>query len=380
MQFDADVAVVGLGGMGSTAAWRMAERGVRVVGFERFRPGHAQGSSHGRTRLFRVACLEHPNLVPMAQKSKMLWHDLEKLSGTDILQITGGLMIGAPDSPVIAGTLAAGRAHGLAIRELSRDELALDHPQHQGLAADHLAIWDPEAGVVRPEAGIIAACAAASAAGATLYSDAAVTHIELIRGGARVSTATRTFTVAQVVVTTGAWLGKLVPELPLEPIRTPMTWFAPKAAGDDSFDLARFPIFIRQVADDNWIWGHGSAADEHGVKVGPDHDPNFAPVDPDTIERSVSPADSQLISALVEGALPGLDPRPTSVTTCMITRSPDGQFQIGRPHDDPRLVVGGGCSGHAFKHATGIGELLAQLTCGEKPLVDTDFVNPNRFL
>jgi len=380
MQFDADVAVVGLGGMGSAAAWRLAERGVRVLGFERFRPGHVQGSSHGRTRLFRVACLEHPNLVPLAQTSKQLWQELEKRSGTDILQITGGLMIGAADSQVIAGTLAAGRAHGLAIREVPRDELAVSHPQHQGLAPDHLAIWDPEAGVVRPEAGVIAACAAASAAGATLYYDAAVADIELIAGGARVTTSTRTFTVAQVVVTTGAWLGKLVPELPLEPIRTPMTWFAPKAAGDDSFELRNFPIFIRQVADDNWIWGHGSAADEHGVKVGPDRDPNFSSVDPDTIDRSVSPVDSRLISELVETALPGLDPQPTSVTTCMITRSPDGQFQIGRPHDDPRLVVGGGCSGHAFKHATGIGELLAQLACNEKTLVDTDFVNPNRFL
>src|ERR1700712_4327354 len=125
MQFDADVAVVGLGGMGAAAAWRLAERGVRVIGFERFRPGHVQGSSHGRTRLFRVACLEHPNLVPLAQTSKALWQDLEKHSGTDILQITGGLMIGAPDSPVIAGTLAAGRAHGLAIREMSRDELSV---------------------------------------------------------------------------------------------------------------------------------------------------------------------------------------------------------------------------------------------------------------
>ena len=380
MQFDADVAVVGLGAMGSAAAWRLAERGVRVLGFERFRPGHVQGSSHGRTRLFRVACLEHPNLVPLAKKSKALWQELEKRSGTDLLQITGGLMIGAPDSPVLAGTLAAGRAHGLDIREVSRDELAVAHPQHQGLAPGHLAIWDPEAGVVRPEAGVVAACAAAAAAGATLHSDAAVAGIELIPGGVRVRTSTRTFTVAQVVVTTGAWLGKLVKELPLEPVRTPMTWFQPKAAGDDSFALDKFPIFIRQVADDNWIWGHGSAADEHGVKVGPDQDPNFTAVDPDTIDRSISAVDSRLVSELVEAALPGLDPRPTSITTCMVTRSPDGQFQIGRPHDDPRLVVGGGCSGHAFKHAPGIGELLAQLTCGEKTLVDTDFVNPNRFL
>ena len=378
-RFDADVAVVGLGAMGSSAAWRLAERGVRVLGFERFRPGHVQGSSHGKTRLFRVACLEHPNLVPLAQESKRLWTQLQELSGTPVIEITGGLMIGPPDSQVITGTLAAGRTHGLAISEMSRQQLQEDFPQHQNLEPDHVAIWDPEAGVVHPEAGIIAATDAARSAGATVYTDAAVQHIELVDGGARITTSTRTFTVGQVVVTTGAWLNKLVPELPLEPIRTPMTWFEPKAVDDDSFSLEKFPIFIRAVDGDNWIWGHGSTA-EHGVKVGPDQDPNFRPVDPDTIDRYIREADSRLISTLVESALPGLNPRPTSITTCMITRSPDGQFQIGRPHGDPRLIVGGGCSGHAFKHASGIGELIAQIACNEKTLVDTAFVDPNRFL
>ncbi len=377
-QFDADVAVVGLGAMGSSAAWRLATRGVRVIGLERFRPGHVQGSSHGSTRLFRVACLEHPNLVPLARESGRLWTELQERSGTPIIDITGGLMIGPKDSQVIAGTLEAGRVHNLGITELERDDLLAHFPQHQNLSASDVAIWDPEAGVVRPEAGVIAACDAARAAGAAIYSDAAVHDIELIDGGARVVTSTRTFTVNQVVVTAGAWLNKLVPDLPLEPIRTPMTWFEPKAIGDRSFDLTTFPIFIRAVDPNNWIWGHGSTA-EHPVKVGPDQDPNFYPVDPDRIDRSISANDYRLISELVEVALPGLNPQPVRTTTCMITRSPDGQFQIGRPDDDPRIVVGGGCSGHAFKHATGIGELIAQITCGETPLVDTAFVDPNRF-
>src|SRR4051794_21494845 len=159
--FDAEVAVIGLGAMGSNALWRLAHRGVDVIGLERFRPGHVQGSSHGHTRLFRVACLEHPNLVPLAQRSLELWRDLQDRSGTPIIDITGGLMIGPPDSDVVAGTLAAARAHQLPVQTLTATELSTRYPQHAGVPADHVAVWDPLAGVVRPEAGVIAACAAA---------------------------------------------------------------------------------------------------------------------------------------------------------------------------------------------------------------------------
>jgi sarcosine oxidase len=375
---DADVAVIGLGAMGSNTLWRLAHRGVDVIGFERFRPGHVQGSSHGHTRLFRVACLEHPNLVPLAQRSLELWRELQDRSGTPIIDITGGLMIGPPDSDVVAGTLAAARAHDLPVQTLTATELTTRFPQHAGVPADHVAVWDPLAGVVRPEAGVIAACAAAEAAGAKVYTDTRVTDVQLVGDGVEIRTATRTFRVGQVVVTAGPWLKKLAPELPLEPIRTPMTWFRPREDAD-AFDLSRFPIFIRAVDRDNWIWGHG-AADGYDVKVGPDQDPNFYAVDPDTVDRGVSARDWALISELVGRALPGLDPVPSRTTTCMITRSPDGQFQLGRLRGDRRLVVGGGCSGHAFKHASGIGELLAQIVCDETPLVDTDFVDPNRFL
>ncbi|KLK89667.1 hypothetical protein AA309_29950 [Microvirga vignae] len=378
-EFDADIAVVGLGAMGANAAWRLAERGLNVIGIERFHPGHVLGSSHGKTRVFRVACLEHPNLVPLARRSRELWTTLQDLSGTPVIRNTGAVMIGPESSEVISGTLAAATAHDLPITRLTRNELQQRFPQHQNLAPDHVGIWDPEAGVVHPEAGISAAVDAARAAGATIYTDTKVTGIELIDGGVVVTTPTGRFTVAQVVVTTGAWLNKLVPNLPLTPLRTPMMWFEPADKNDPSFRLESFPTFIRAVDADNWIWGHGSG-DGFAVKVGPDRDPNFREVDPDTIDRGISPVDWRLVSELVSKALPGLNPVPVLTTTCMVTHSPDGHFQIGRPYDDPRLIVGGGCSGHAFKHASGIGELIAQIACGEEPFVDLAFVDPNRFL
>jgi sarcosine oxidase len=376
--FDADVAVVGLGAMGAHALWRLAVRGVQVIGIEQFTPGHDQGSSHGQTRLFRVACMEHPALPTIARRSRELWEELQPYAGEPILETCGGIMIGPPDSYVITGTVAAARACDLPVERLAREQLVERFPQHQNLGKDVAGVWDPEAGVVHPETAILAATKAAEAAGAAVLTGTRVSAIELVGGGAVIRTADRSLTVQQVVVTAGAWLGKLVPGLHLNPIRTPMTWFAPADPTDaPSLTLSRFPVFIRQFDDGHGIWGHG-AGNAYAVKVGAERDETFLPIDPDTIERTTSPRDHELVSRLVAEALPSLNPIPTQVVTCMITESRDGQFVLGRPNQDTRLVVGGGDSGHAFKHAAGLGELLAQVTTGEQPYADTAFVDPDR--
>ncbi len=377
--FDADVAVVGLGALGSHAAWQLAVRRSQVIGIDQFSPGHALGSSGGESRLFRVACLEHRDLVTMARRSRRLWQELQTHTAEPILEITGGVVIGPADSYVITGTLAAAEAHDLPVERLTREQVVKRFPQHQNLAAEVVGVWDPEAGVICPEAAIIAAVDAARAAGAEIYTNTKVTAIDLIDGGATVRTATGSFTVRQVVVTTGPWLGQLVPGLELNPTRTPMTWFAPADPADDSFTLEKFPVFIRSIGQRNSIWGHG-AAHPNGVKIGPDHDENFVSVDPDRIDRGISGRDYALVSGLVAKALPGLDPIPTRITTCMVTHTRDDQFIIGRPRADPRLVVGGGDSGHAFKHAAAIGELIAQIVTGKATHVDPAFVDPDRFL
>ena len=131
--FDADVAVIGLGAIGSSAAWRLAARGLDVLGFEQFEPGHAWGGSTGATRLFRVACLEHPGLTPIARRARDLWRELESSSGRRLFFETGGLMIGPPDSHIIEGTLRAAEAHDLPVERLDTDEIARRFPAHARL-------------------------------------------------------------------------------------------------------------------------------------------------------------------------------------------------------------------------------------------------------
>lgn len=376
---DADVVVVGLGALGSHAAWRLASRGLRVVALEQFGLAHDRGSSHGQTRLFRVACLEHPNLVRIAQRSRQLWDELQAKTGSTILDITGGLMLGPPGTEVIDGTLAAADAHDLPVEVLTRGQVNERFPRHRELSEDTVGIWDPQAGIAYPETAIRAAVTAAESAGADVRWQTKVTDLQTVADGVVAHTDTGTVTARQAVLTTGAWLQRLVPKMSLAAIRTPMTWFAPAAPNDHGFDLPRFPVFVRALdRGGNGIWGHG-AVNGSGVKIGPNHDPSFARVDPDRLDRRVRLDDHALVSAMLRRAVPDLDPTPSRAVMCMVTRTPDGQFVVGRRSPDSPWVIGGGGSGHAFKHAAGLGELIAQMITGERPYVDAAFLDPGRF-
>ncbi|MCQ9368726.1 N-methyl-L-tryptophan oxidase [Brevibacterium sp. 91QC2O2] len=378
MELDAEFAVVGLGAIGSAALWRLAARGEDVIGIEQFAIGHNQGSSHGETRLFRTLCMEAPELVTVARRSQELLRELEKDSASELLRLSGGLFIGTPESDVIDGVVKAADAHGVALERLSRQELLDRFPQHENLDPRDIGLWDPESGAVRPEASIVAAVDAARSAGAQVIAQTAVTDIKFDDSGALVVTPARTFRVGKVIVSTGAWLSKFVPSMPLNPLRTPMTWFAPKPDATASFDLESFPIFVRAVANGDRLWGHG-AVFGHAAKIGPEDSPEYDTVDADHVDRGVSDRDWKHISGLLDNYIPQLDSTPSRTTTCMITRSPDMQFQIGPLASEPRLYVAGGDSGHAFKHATGLGEYIAQQLTGETPYVDLSFTDPNRF-
>ncbi|WP_329248190.1 N-methyl-L-tryptophan oxidase [Actinoallomurus sp. NBC_01490] len=374
-----DVVVVGLGAFGSAALWRLAYRGVDVAGVERQAIGHHLGSSHGQTRLFRVACQEHPGLPPIALKTLELWTSLGEQIGETLVRQTGCLSTGAPDSGPVRGSLEAAAAAGVPVSSLSHEELVARQPQYAGLAPGDVAVWDPGAGVCYPERSVRAHVAAARRLGADVYPHTMVTGIEADDDGVTVRTPTVAFRAAQVVVAAGAWLGTLVPGLPLRPRRTPLYWFAPRDPASQDFTLARFPAFIWRRENGDGLWGHGSDED-FGVKVGLDRDEPHEVVDPEELDRYIHPArDLDELSAAVATAFPGLDPRPAKVIPCMVTDSADGQFVVGRPPGRSRLVVAGGDSGHGFKHAAGVGELLAQLVTGEDPYCAVDFLDPARF-
>ena len=387
--YDADVALIGLGAIGSSAAWRLAARGVDVIGLEQFEPGHPWGGSTGRTRLFRVACLEHPGLPPVARRARDLWRELEASARQRLFFETGGLMIGPPDSHIIEGTLGAAEAHDLPVERLGADEIARRFPAHARTNPGDVGVWDPEAGILRPEAAIVAAVDAARAAGAHIITGTRVIAIEpdADGDGATVRTDAAEYRVRQVIVTSGPWIGRFLPDLPLTPHRVIMTWF--RARDGHSADLERLPVFIRSVPGrDTWIWGHGVVPTDgpgslegfggFDAKVGPEFDGPFTADDPDAIDRVVHPGETDEIRDLVAATFPDLEPEPSDVTTCIMAHTPDGQFIVGAT-EHPRIFVGGGCSGHSFKHASALGELVAQSVVGEEPFTDAAFMDPRRF-
>jgi sarcosine oxidase len=376
-----DVVVVGLGAFGSAALWRLAARGVDVAGIERQGIGHHLGSSHGKTRLFRVACQEHPGLTPIAQRSLALWQELGAGTGEELVRQSGCLSSGAPDSLPVAGTSRAAESAGLAVRHLDHDQFRTDYPMYGDVGDDHVAVFDPDAGLCFPERNVRAQTGAAEALGADVYPHTRVLQIDNADRGVRIVTPTVTFEAQQVVVTTGAWLGSLLPGLPLRPRRTPMYWFAPRDPTSTDFTLDHFPAFIRQLPGGTGLWGHGST-DEWGIKIGLSDNSaeTFIDTDPDDVDRYIHPErDIAELAHWVRIAFPGVDPQPTKVITCMITDSPDGQFLVGRPNQDQRLVLAGGDSGHGFKHAAGLGELIAQQVVGETPYTEINFMDPDRF-
>jgi sarcosine oxidase len=372
----ADVVVVGLGAFGSAALWRLAQRGVKVVGIERQAIGHPFGSSHGSTRLFRVACMEHPGLTPIAQRSLELWTELTQRTGEIYVRQTGSLNVGAPEGRPVSGARRAAAEAGARTTDLSHDELTSRFPQYN-VAADDVAVWDPGAGICYAEPAVRAHVAEAQRLGATVFPHTMVTTIDLSSSSVTVRTPTIDIQAEQVVVCAGAWLGKLVPGLPLSPRRTPLFWFQPKDPASDAFRLENFPSFIWEFPDGRGLWGHGSDED-FGVKVGLDGAERSRGFDPDELDRYIHPReDIAELAAAIANSFPDLDPEPVKVIPCMVTDSPDGQFLVGRR--DERLVIAGGDSGHGFKHCAGIGELLAQLTTKEAPYTDASFVDPMRY-
>lgn len=383
LRYDAEVAVVGLGSWGSNALLHLARRGVRTIGIERFTPGHPLGASGGASRMFRTVCLEHPSLVPLAQRSLSLWQELARYAGEPLIDASGGMLIGPPEGYTVRGTLRAAKEHSLNVETWDSARLTAEFPAHGAVPEHHIGVMERGAGLVRPEAAIRVAVQLAEAAGARVYANVKVTGIEMVGGGVVVATPGREFRVEQVVVATGGWLAALVDGLPLETVRMPQTWFKPDADAE-RFARSRLPVFMRELDDGVIIWGHG--AEDSGpyagqVKLGiEDPGGRFSVIDPETFDRSVHPDDWTMLAERLGDAIPGLGPEPSSISVCMYTRTPDNQFLLGRPRRNPHLVVAGGCNCHGFKHATGLGEAIADIVLAKPTSCPLDFLDPNRFL
>ena len=353
-----DVAIIGLGVMGSAALAALARRGRRVVGLDRYAPGHDRGSSHGTTRIIRLGYFEHPSYVPLLRAAYPLWRDLEARSGQSLLSVTGILEIGAPASDLIAGTLRSSRLHGLTHEILDAPSLMRRFPAFR-LPGDFIGVFQPDGGFVRAESSVAALQSLARKAGAQLRTEERVLAVEPYRDGVRVLTQHGEVRAGCAIVAAGPWLKSLLPEFPV-PIRVTrqvLGWFEPADQARALFAAERFPVFLLQNPDGVF---YGFPADADGVKVAKHHHRDEA-VDPDHYDRTVSAADETLIRVALKTHVPDADGRLLAAQTCLYTMTPDGDFILDRLPESPQIIVAAPCSGHGFKFAPVIGEILADL-------------------
>ncbi|NJC69236.1 N-methyl-L-tryptophan oxidase [Planosporangium thailandense] len=375
---DAQIGVVGLGAAGSMALWRIAAGGGDVLGFEQFAPGHARGSSHGQSRLFRLATSEGAHYAAMARRARELWMELERISGDRILLTTGGLSIGQADSELLTSVRRVADELDLPLEQLDADQLARRFPQHHYRPGD-VALLDPNTGVLLSERAITAATAAATAAGGRVYADTPV--LEIVPGDDSVTivTAERTFEVRTAVVAAGAWQGRLLPSLQehFTVRRAILTWFEPRAQYRAAFDPETFPVFTHDVGAATG-WG-AARIDSTGVKVGMQDNEGYRIDDPAANASVVAPAEMAAVTDYVAEYVPTLEPRVVRSRGCMITMTPDSGFVIGRLPDHPNVIVLSACSGHGFKHAAAVGDIGADLALTGTTSTDLSPFAPDRF-
>jgi len=352
-----DVIVLGAGGMGGAALYHLARRGARVLGIEQFTIPHDRGSSHGVSRIIRLAYWEHPHYVPLVRRAYDLWRDLERTSGQSLLTVTGSIDGGRPESRPIEGALAACRAHGLEHERLDAAALTKRFPGYR-LPADHVAVFQPDGGFLHAERCVVAHVDAARTLGATVHTGEQVTAWTASGGGVRVTTTSAVHEADRLLIAAGAWLPRLVPALArsIAVERQVVMWTRPLRP--ELFTADRFPVFYIETPHGAF---YGFPEDpSRGFKIGKYHHRRQV-VDPDIVDRTCSPEDEATLREGISHYFPDANGPTAAASVCLFTNTPDEHFVIDRVADHPGVVVAGGFSGHGFKFCSVVGEMVADL-------------------
>ena len=371
-----DVAIVGLGGMGSAIAAHCAGRGASVIGLEQFTPAHDRGSSHGKSRMIRQAYFEDPAYVPLVLRSYELWRALEKQSGQDLLRITGLLSVGAEESKIIAGTQRAAARHGLALEKWSREEVGRRYPSLRLLEVE-VALFEPDGGVLDPEQAVGAHLKAAESSGAELRFNTAVRDWEasdhgitlVLDDGSRIS-------AKRLILSLGPWFKEAlaVVGVTLRVQRNVQAWFTPAT---DAYQSPRFPAFLLDRAGlPAPLYGFPDFG--AGVKLAFHGAGDLTTAN--EINREVDVArDVEPVARATDAWMPGAAATFREAKPCMYSLTPDGNFVIDRHPHHPNVILCGGFSGHGFKFAPVIGEIAADLALDGRSRHQIDFLSLQRF-
>jgi sarcosine oxidase len=352
-----DAIVVGVGAMGSATAYYLARRGKRVLGLERFGIPHNMGSYHGHTRIIRLAYYEHPSYVWLLRRAYALWREIQREVNEQLLYITSSIDAGPEDGWVFKGSLESCKLHDLPHAVLTSSELKQRHPGYD-LPHDHLALLQPEGGFLTPERCVVSYVMAAQSRGADIHAHEKVLKWEPLEGGVRVRTDRGTYEADKLVVTAGAWDADLLDVLQglAVPERQVLAWLQPTRP--ERFRPDTFPVFNLQV-DEGRFYGF-PVFGVPGFKFGKYFhlgETNHA----DEIDRQPHDYDEQLLRRVAKRYFPDGCGPTMNLQTCMFTNTPDHHFIIDTHPEYPQVCIASPCSGHGFKFASVVGEIMADL-------------------
>lgn len=378
MAMSFDVIILGLGAMGSAAAHHLVRRGQRVLGIDQFTPPHDKGSSHGGSRIIRQAYFEGADYIPLVLRAYELWHQLEKEAGTRLIHTTGGLVLGQRDGELVSRTIASAGEHGIPIEVLEAEELRRRLPAFQP-QSDDLGVFEHEAGYLVPEDCIRAQLNSAANAGAEQHFGEKVISWSAEPDRVEVHTSQGSYTGRHLILTAGPWAPRILrATFPLRVTRQVTAWIQPHT-GTNQFLPPHFPVFIAEDAEGDFASYGFPAIDgpDGGIKVAI-HGSNLE-CRPDTVDRDIHNEDIRGIIDRLKRRIPAIDGRLLRAATCLYTMTPDEHFIIGPHPAQPSCTVACGFSGHGFKFAPVVGEILADLSMTGSTRHPVSLFSPRRF-
>ncbi len=373
-----DVIVLGVGAMGAAACWHLARRGVRVLGLEQNGIPNGLGSSHGYSRAIRLAYFEHPDYVPLLKRAWNLWQEMEESSGQTLLYKTGCLYLGPADSELIRGSLHSAQAHGLPHETLSRQAIA-DRFGSFRVPNDFIGLFETLGGTLRPELSIASMTLQALKQGAVIHGSTTVKDWEATANGVTVQTAQGdTFQAAHLVISGGAWSSRLISSLgvPLTVTRQVLGWVWPTYPKRFTLESG-FPTWAIEHGSE-FHYGFPMLPDNPGFKIAR-HAPLGQITSPETVRREPTPEDEETFRPALARFFPEADGPTLAIRTCLYTNSPDGHFILDRHPEHDNVTVACGFSGHGFKFAPVIGEILADLAATGNSALPIGFLGLERF-
>jgi sarcosine oxidase len=370
-----DVIVIGTGGVGSAACYYLARRGKRVLGLDRYDIPNDMGSSHGYTRIIRLAYYEHPSYVHLLRRAYELWREIEQRAGEPLLTITGSIDAGPEDSWVFQGSWQSCKIHDLPHEVLNGVELRKRFPGYQ-LPRETMALLQPDGGYLMPERCITSYVVAAQSHGAEIHGREKVQGWEPLGDGVRVTTDRGVYEAERLVLTAGSWMAKLLPRLEglVVPERQVLAWLQP--SHPDYFLPENFPVFNLLVEEGRY-YGFPIVS-VPGFKFGRYHHLEEN-TDADLLDREPNERDETVLRQFAERYFPDGAGPVLSLKPCMFSNTPDHHFIIDQYPEFPQVVFASPCSGHGFKFVSVLGEIMADLAERGETRHDISLFRFNRF-